>query len=239
VKSHNPGPDWDMVKYMVFDSPHPSVVFADGRVDSLRRTLKGMDISRFCSAFNPYSPFESRVASFKDRMAETCVLTIHTQTRMSQRDSEAQEMIRGMLQVVVDTGGEGLMIRTPGSIWTPQRTHQLIKMKPFNDMEGTVVGFTSGKETDKGSKLLGMMGNALIRLDNGLEFELSGFTDDEREFSSREAHTWASQNPGEECPLWVDGAVIKIGMRITFRYRELSENGIPKEARYYRRHDGS
>ena len=48
-----------------------------------------------------------------------------------------------------------------------------------------MVGFTSGRETHKGSRLLGKIG-ALIVDYQGKRLELSGLTDAEREFADRD-----------------------------------------------------
>jgi DNA ligase-1 len=92
------------------------------------------------------------------------------------------------------------------SYWVPERTYNLLKLKPFSDMEGVIMGYTPGK-----GKLYGMIGALIIKLDNGKEFLLSGLTEDERK---------SDQFP--------------IGKRITFKYRELTNEGLPREARYYR-----
>ena len=69
-----------------------------------------------------------------------------------------------------------------------------------------MVGFTSGRETSKGSRLLGKIG-ALIVDYQGKRLELSGLTDAEREFADP---TWPAtgppSNPGHDMlPYWVQG----------------------------------
>ena len=87
-----------------------------------------------------------------------------------------------LLQRVLDQGGEGVVIRNPQGVWTPKRHRTILKYKPFQDAEARVVGFTSGRETAKGSRLLGKIG-ALIVDYQGKRLELSGLTDAEREFA--------------------------------------------------------
>ena len=107
----------------------------------------------------------------------------------------------------IAAGHEGMMLREPGSIWTPMRTKDLIKVKPCLDSECVVVGTTEGK-----GKYLDMIG-ALIVEWKGKTFELSGMNDLERTME------------------W-------IGQTITFRYADLTPNGIPRFARFLRRrHD--
>jgi hypothetical protein len=75
---------------------------------------------------------------------------------------------------------------------------------------------------------------ALILDYNGKRLELSGLTDEERRFATEdtEAHAW--HNPGEDMPTGTEGKHFKVGDKVEFRYRELSDAGIPKEARYLR-----
>jgi hypothetical protein len=95
-----------------------------------------------------------------------------------------------------------------------------------------------------------------------VEFELSGFTDEERVLkcdtdkedkmsqvkgvSDNEkvlmaypgAYRWAMMHPGieiKEGATWITNPMFPIGSAVTFRFRELSDDGVPKEARYWRK----
>ena len=114
------------------------------------------------------------------------------------------------------------------------RNHNGIKVKGCLDAEGVVVGFTAGAETEKGSKLLGLIG-ALVLDFNGKRLELSGLTNEEREFDTIVASDYAEKNPGSEMPQGIEGKVFKTGDKVTFIYRELTDDGIHKEARYFRK----
>jgi ATP-dependent DNA ligase len=149
---------------------------------------------------------------------------------------EAAQQVEAFLQRVLDKGGEGVVIRNPNAVWTPKRHKGLLKYKPFEDAEARIIGFTSGRETTKGSKHLGRIG-ALITDYKGKRLELSGMTDAEREFSSGEMGVFASANPGMDMPDWFQGRAFKVGQLVSFKFRELSDDKIPKEARYWRRRD--
>ena len=99
-----------------------------------------------------------------------------------------------------------------------------------------MVGFTSGRETNKGSRLLGKIG-ALIVDYQGKRLELSGLTDAEREFLSPDMARTATEKPGQDMPAFFQGKSFKAGQIVTFKYRELSDDGIPKEARLWRIRD--
>ena len=71
----------------------------------------------------------------------------------------------------------------------------------------------------------------------GKRLELASLTDAEREFASAEMRVLASATPGADMPDWFQGRHFKKGQAVTFKYRELTSDGIPKEARYWRRRD--
>jgi len=126
------------------------------------------------------------------------------------------------------------MLRKPESIWLTKRCHTLLKHKPWNDDEATVTGFTSGRETDRGSKLLGLIG-ALIVDYKGKRLELSGLKEEERRFGELWVAEHAIRHPGIDMPSNSTALYFEIGQTISFKYRELSDDGIPKEARYWRK----
>jgi hypothetical protein len=43
------------------------------------------------------------------------------------------------------------------------------------------------------------------------------------------------KNPGGEVPLWITNERFPLGSVITYKFRELTRDGYPKEARYHRR----
>jgi DNA ligase-1 len=158
----------------------------------------------------------------------------HDQIVLPDDEDKAREAAEEFLSNTLDAGGEGIVIRDPKGEWTPKRVNALLKYKPFDDAEGTVVGFTSGRRTDKGSKHLGRIG-ALILDYKGKRLELSGLTDKEREFLTEEDRHYANEHPGEDMPSDTQGRYFKLGQQVTFKYRELTDDGIPKEARYWRK----
>jgi len=148
------------------------------------------------------------------------------------------------LNLVVEKGGEGVVVRN-NMPWYPTRNDNALKHKPLKDMEGTVIGYITGRETDKGSKLLGMMGAMILHLDNGKQLELSGFTDEERKLQGtgvlhnlNTCYQWACENPETLCPDWIEAIHFPRGTRVTFKYRCLTRDGVPQEARYHRIREG-
>lgn len=109
------------------------------------------------------------------------------------------------LDEVLEQGGEGIMLRNPNAIWVPKRSKNVLKVKGYFDAEATVMGFNPGK-----GKYEGMLGSLRVRWGDTM-FDVSGFTDAER----------------------IHGH-FKIGDVITFKYREVTDQGVPKEARFVR-----
>jgi DNA ligase-1 len=142
--------------------------------------------------------------------------------------------VDNIMDDVLRDGWEGVVLKDGNSIWLPERSHYMLKYKPFLDAEGVIIGFTSGRETDKGSKLLGMIG-AIIVSWNGKVFKVSGLRDDERQFETSKMQEFAVSCPGEDMPNEFNGSYFRLGEIVTFKYRELTDEGIPKEARYWRK----
>jgi len=114
--------------------------------------------------------------------------------------------LRAELARVESLGGEGLMLRQPGSKYVTGRSSTLLKVKSFKDDDAVVIGHQGGAGRHKGR-----LGALLVRLANGTEFAVgTGFSDRER------------SNPPA------------IGSTITFRYQELSDGGVPRFPSYLR-----
>lgn len=118
--------------------------------------------------------------------------------------------LRQELKRVEALGGEGLMLRRPGSAYEVGRSHTLLKVKSFFDSEARVTGHQPGTGKHKGR-----LGALLVELQDGTKFAVgTGMTDAERD----------SPPP--------------IGSIITFRYQELSDGGVPRFPSYVGvRHD--
>jgi DNA ligase-1 len=141
--------------------------------------------------------FEERLDFLKDALAQegTQFAQLHAHERCKNLDA-----LRAELSRIEALGGEGLMLRQPGSKYIAGRSSTLLKVKTFHDAEATVVGHQAGAGRHKGR-----LGALLVRLADGTDFAIgTGFSDRERE------------NPAA------------IGATVTFRYQELSEAGVPR-----------
>jgi DNA ligase-1 len=177
--------------------------------------------------------FEHELSYLQLALPQDEMIYLHRHVQLPGDRSGAEDHMGRFMDEVLGEGGEGIMLRDPQSIWTPKRVNSLLKLKPFTDDQGTLIGFVSGRQTDKGSKLRGLIG-AMILDYKGKRLEMSGFTDEERRFADEEMTSHAYNNPGEEMPPHFQGQHFSVGDTIEFRYRELSDDGIPKEARFLR-----
>jgi DNA ligase-1 len=245
----SPGPAWSKAEFAVFGCPPIDVMFGDGLVKNTNMTMP-INYERFRHWLNFYTvdvlehflhiradggeiPFEQELTALRNNIPSEGRVYLHRQKKLPLGVKDAAKAVEKELNRVVAQGGEGVMLRNPDGPWLPKRVSSLLKYKPFSDDEGTVVGFTSGRKTDKGSKLLGMIGSLILDY-RGKRLELAGLTNEERTFLYDEYSAYAAKFPGQDMPNNFKGKHFKVGDTVTFKYRELSDDGIPKEARYWR-----
>ena len=224
---------WSRVKYHVFNMPTYRAVFQDGEISNpnfKKRFLGLLDRISELAGEDAVKTYDKDFTTLIDSGLTTGILadnvTWHNQVLLSSNEADAREQMLDMLAKVTDRGGEGLVLRAPYSIWLPKRTDNLLKVKKFQDSEGIVIGYKAGK-----GKYLGMLGSLMVQWNNR-RFELSGFTDSQRQLLS--GAQWAERNPGEASSVDLSSGDFPIGTIVTFRYRDVTNDGIPKEARYWR-----
>ena len=224
--------DWGDVRYMVFGCPttdilEPKKITVQGDYKfEVKESSKFFDVRHLAMPIN--WGFDYEIRKLKE-IGQNDIIIVVDQEEIPYQNT--QEFIDRKLERVLFIGGEGLMFRHKVMPWEACRSKFLLKYKPFLDCEVKITGYTSGRETDRGSKHLGKIG-ALITEFQGKRLLVSGLTDKERELSGAST-LYALDFPGEEIPLGV-AEHFKINQIITIRYRELSDDGIPKEARFWR-----
>lgn len=201
--------EWEGVSYHIFDTFN----FAD-----LRQPPPFKEIEQVA----PFQTFQNRMQWLMHRN-----VPLHPQYKIV-----SMEQVKGKLTDITESGGEGLIVRDPNAFYAVKRVRSMLKMKPLHDSEATMIGWSSGRQTDKGSKLLGKMGSLLLNW-KGIEFELSGFTDAERELI-HSAYEWAINNPGKRSPTVAGCVHFEPGCQVNFTYRDVTRDGIPVEARFRR-----
>ena len=110
------------------------------------------------------------------------------------------------LRDIVRQGGEGLMLHREDAAYATGRSSVLLKVTPWLDAEARVVAHLPGK-----GKFAGMLGALQVEMTDGRRFALgSGFSNVQR------------RNPPP------------LGVQVTYRYRELTRQGIPRFASFLR-----
>ena len=236
VKKLEPDPtDWQHVRFHVFDAPNYRQIFAPGKINNpnyvkMIDTQKNLDALGIDVKGLVDYDFDQTYRLLKRDLQETNYLKLHEQRMLPFSTKDALDIIEEEIHRVTDLGGEGLMIRHPCSMWTPVRSNMLSKYKKLEDAEATIIGYRAGL-----GKHLGRLGSFHVRFGATL-FDLgTGLTDIERVLSN-DASEWAGRNPGELLPLDLvnPSPIFPMGTVVTFRFRELTDDGIPKEARYLR-----
>ena len=247
VKQLEPDDRWHQISEYVFDMLCPERWLAPGHIKNpyFEKVITSEMIGWFNSRATNLvyrlplgAPFRT-VTKLLERYHQYPSLAILQQERLPLANGMAQDVVKEALENISVAGGEGLILRDPFSVGTMKRCHSTLKVKKLKDMEGEVIGYVTGRETDKGSKLLGKVGALILKISGGKRLELagSGIQYKYLDFTSTafaNAEQWAIENPGKEVPLIIWAEHFPRGTIVTFRYRGLSDDGIPQEARYWR-----
>lgn len=164
--------EWLDVMYVVFDAPEHKGTFEE-RIEHLT--------AKFPEYASNHGGGVGSVAVLKQSLCKNA------------------DHLAEYLAEVENFGGEGVMLREPGSLYEEGRSSTLLKVKSFFDDEAEVVKHIPGRGKHKGR-----LGALQVRW-KGVDFKVgTGFSDAQR------------RNPPS------------IGSKVTFRYQELSKDGIPR-----------
>lgn len=116
------------------------------------------------------------------------------------------EHLRASLASIEALGGEGLMLRQPGSTYEAGRSATLLKVKSFEDDEAVVEGHDAGE-----GRFEGVLGSIRVVRADGCRFSIgTGFSDAER------------RHPPP------------IGATVTYRHQGATDAGVPRFPVYVR-----
>ncbi|BBO84569.1 ATP-dependent DNA ligase [Desulfosarcina ovata subsp. sediminis] len=125
---------------------------------------------------------------------------------IEQQVCRGREHLDRFLATVEALGGEGVIVKDPAPEFHAGRSPDVLKVKRFSDMEGTVIAHNPGK-----GRFSGMLGSLALQLESGVVFNLgSGFTLRQR------------QHPPP------------VGAVVTFKFQGFTQNGIPRFASFLR-----
>jgi DNA ligase 1 len=147
--------------------------------------------------------FEERYEKLKEIVAQNNFSQLVVVEQFRLPDNAA---LQRKLAEIVRGGGEGLMLHRADAPYLTGRDNALLKLKPLDDAEATVIGYVAGK-----GKYEGKMGALQVETADGKRFQIgTGFKDVIR------------ANPPA------------IGTLVTYTFRGLTKNGLPRFASYWR-----
>jgi DNA ligase-1 len=160
---------------------------------------------RYCIFELPYAPgtFTARLQAMQNLLAihPSRFLQMIPQFRLP--DTHA---LHDKLRELEQQGAEGLMLHHQDAHYKTGRSHDLLKLKSYQDTEAEVIGYRAGQ-----GKYRGMVGALVVKNADGKTFALgSGLTDDLR------------RHPPPR------------GSLVTYRYNGLTKTGLPRFARFIR-----
>lgn len=221
--------EWRQVLFLVLDVPSDYHMFRSGRVNNPQWSAEFKDMR---DLFDPNrtrpKTFRYIQKFFEDFEWPSTICMPLAQSKLPMQTDTAKLEMYTYLDHVIKMGGEGLILRHPDKVWEPTRNYNLLKLKPSKDSEAMVVGYIWGH-----GKLEGLMGALRVNWHNKT-FDLSGFTEDERVLV-QDGLGKASGTPGTRALDFVYNMHFPRGSKVTFKYRELTDAGVPKEARYFRK----
>lgn len=137
--------------------------------------------------------FEARQAALRESVSGVAYA-------LSQRQCLGASDLAAELARVTKVGGEGVMLREPGSDYERRRSPSLLKVKTFLDCEATVIGYATGTGRNRST-----IGALVATLQDGTQFRVSsGLSDALR------------RDPPA------------VGTVITVAYQQLTDAGVPR-----------
>lgn len=145
-------------------------------------------------------PFEKRMKAIEDYFGS--VKSDYAKV-VKHEKCQGNNHIEKELKRIIALGGEGLMIRQPGSKYERTRSKTLLKVKKFHDAEAVVIGYEPSKSNP------GLTGALWVKMANGKKFKVgSGLTNKDR------------RSPPKK------------GTIITYKFQEYSNSGTPRFPSY-------
>ncbi|EPS43532.1 hypothetical protein H072_2478 [Dactylellina haptotyla CBS 200.50] len=202
-------PDW-------FTKKFPKDLTLDGELTcgrgkfidtvSIVKTINGGDKWKFSVEYHVFDipsmgnkKFEQRQESLKKLLDGKRIKWVKY---VDQTEVEDKDHVLKELERITELGGEGLMLREPESVYIQKRSKTCLKVKTFHDAEAKVIGHEEGKGRNQGR-----CGALKCEMMDGSKktFKVGTGLDDK-----------TRKNPP------------KVGTVITYRYFELTKDGVPR-----------
>lgn len=137
---------------------------------------------------------------------------------------EGQDDLRKELERVVQMGGEGLMLRMSHSAYEPKRSKSLLKVKQWQTTDGIVVGHEPGKGKHKGR--LGALVVSLRPITQGCAGVSPTLLKVMQKPSEKTVNVGTGFTDAQRCN------PPKVGSVVTYKFFELTKDGIPRFPAY-------
>ncbi len=239
IKSFAKPKDWNEVKYIVFDQPDPAKLFETREIDvptakfSVKPNSYGWFKEKCFDCPQPYKTIADLNQTLTSMKHSSNVSGMKME-RLPANEDIARNIVDKKFKEIIEYKGEGLMLRENAQIWEPIRVKGLFKLKPTMDSEAIVVGYVFARK----GKIQGKVGALICEWNEGRRFQLSGFAEIDRILDSEDSKTYALSHLGEEAPEWIYCPSFPKGTTVTFKYREETVDGYPKEPRFWRKYNG-
>jgi len=199
--------EWMNVKYIVYDVPDVNKPFCE-RLKILKDLVKKNKTR--------WEILRKKLDSPMNTM--DCPIVLARQVTVKSHDH-----LDGIYKKIINNGGEGIMIKDPGSLYEDKRSNYMLKYKPSFDEEAIIVDYKHGKGKYEGI-LGGFICKPLINIDTyhivdkkeEHEFAISGMDDDVR-------NDYKLSHP--------------IGTVISYEHSGKTDSGKPRFARYVRKRE--
>ncbi|EWC47087.1 hypothetical protein DRE_03456 [Drechslerella stenobrocha 248] len=173
---------------------------------SIVKTINAADRWKFSVEYHVFDIPSLGDRRFEDRQEQLRKLIDKTRIKwvklVEQTPATDKDHVLEELERVTDLGGEGLMLREPRSKYVQKRSRTCLKVKTFHDAEAKIIGHEPGK-----GRNLGRCGAFKCEMmdGSGKKFKVGTGLDDNMR-----------KNPP------------KVGTVITYRYFELTKDGVPR-----------
>lgn len=204
VRSFEPSPDWKKVVYMVCDNPPPVTFFEKGLVRAYGG--KVLDYSK-AEQYLVHCREQSTKWTIPSRRLDWVARYVEENCLNVRIHNRVPYMFQEFCDTVLSLGGEGVVLHRANRPWVTERSDGVLKFKPHDDGDGVIVAIEGGEGRNSGR-----MGAIVVKT-MGVVINIgTGFTDDMRDDPAQFG--------------------IRVGAEITFRYRGLTADKMPSEARY-------
>jgi hypothetical protein len=217
-KRHVPSGDiWDKVKFNCFTLIPPISFFNGGQID-LPHCKVNMDSAFHWFMAGNAGGFQLDIKpsyTFYQRLFILRKLTQYPSFKPVDQWKIDQTTDVALLKEQLTSCHDGLVFAKENALWCPTRSDDVTKDKDSNDSEAVIIGINDAVKNGTWDGLVGSLQCRWLGLsgdEEPVEFALSGMNRAERQ--------WGYFNVGDT---------------ITFRYREINENGMPMETRYWRK----